>query len=146
MRPSASNQSTKYLLSMILNLASRVLTLSLSDTDVGRVVLSLGCCTGGGGALPCVSPLVFLLPLSGPISDASLALDPVVSLGDGAVLGGEGVARVSCTVMSDKSAAEGGLLLVERVSESEVAAGRKGLRLGNKLLKNVLNNTLRGKR
>ena len=130
---------------MMLNLASRVLTLSLSDTEVGRVVLSLGCCIGGG-ALPCVSPLVFLLPLSGPISDASLALDPVVSLGDGAVLGGEGVTRVSCTVMSDKSAAEGGLLLVERVSESEVAAGRKGLRLGNKLLKNVLNNTLRGKR
>lgn len=96
--------------------------------------------------MPCVSPLVFLLPLSGPISDASLALDPVVSLGDGAVLGGEGVARVSCTVMSDKSAAEGGgLLVVERVSESEVAAGRKGLRLGNKLLKNVLNNTLWGK-
>lgn len=109
------------------------------------MVLSLSCCVGGC-TLPCVSPLVFLLPLSGPISDASLALDPVVSLGDGAVLGGEGVARVSCTVMSDKSAAEGGgLLVVERVSESEVAAGRKGLRLGNKLLKNVLNNTLWGK-
>lgn len=138
-----SQEKELYLLSIILNLASRVLTLSLSDTEVVRVVLSLSCCVGGC-TLPCVSPLVFLLPLSGPISDASLALDPVVSLGDGAVLGGEGVARVSCTVMSDKSAAEGGLL-VERVSESEVAAGRKGLRLGNKLLKNVLNNTLWGK-